>query len=308
MEGDISSLEGIDIFVKVVDCSSFTGAARLLGMPVTTVSGQIRALEARLGASLLNRTTRKVTATEFGRIYYQHCIKAVEEMANAERALQSSQSEPEGILRLTASPDIGHQVLPPIIKRYLSKYPKVRVDLILTNRTIDLVGESVDLAIRPGPLRDSVLIAKKFRESESFLCASAEYIKRFGLPRSFSDIISHAFVHFKPFGDPVFLTDGKGNREISPRSKIMVDDLEAAKVYVQESIGIGLLPALICEKELKSEKLVKIFPQWRFLRQGQTIGQLFIVYPPHKFVPPKIRAFVEIAVAGSAQKQGVDDE
>src|SRR5690606_1413119 len=144
----MNRLDGIDVFVKVVQCGSFSGAARLLGMPVTTVSGKVAALERRLGVTLIRRTTRKLSITQAGETYFAHCVRALEAVSAAEKSLSSAKAEPEGLLRVTAPPDIGHLILPPIVREYLKAHPKTRIELILTNRIVDLVGEGVDLAIR----------------------------------------------------------------------------------------------------------------------------------------------------------------
>jgi DNA-binding transcriptional LysR family regulator len=162
-------LDAVAVFVKVVEAGSFSGAARLLNMPKTTVSAKIAALEKRLRVKLIQRTTRKLRVTEAGTKYFHHCAKAVREMELGEAALQSTQGEPAGVLRVTAPVDIGHLLLPRITRAYLAKYPGTTVELLVSNRIVDLIGEGVDLAIRAGTLQDSSLIARRFLDIGSKL-------------------------------------------------------------------------------------------------------------------------------------------
>lgn len=164
----MNSLDGIDVFVKVVQAGSFSAAARLLAMPLTTVSGKVASLEKRLGITLIQRTTRKLNITQAGDAYFKHCVRALEEMNAGEKEILTTRSEPEGLLRITAPADLGHSLLPAVVRNYLKTYPKTQIELLLTDRVVDLVGEGVDLAIRVGPLKDSSLIARKFRDGEVF--------------------------------------------------------------------------------------------------------------------------------------------
>ena len=158
-------MDEILVFVKVVEGGSFSAAARRLGMPKTTVSAKVAGLERRLGVNLIQRTTRKLRMTEAGEQYFHHCAIAIREVELGEAALQSAKGKPSGVLKITAPVDLGHTILPRIARAYAAKYPDVSLELIVTNRTVDLVGEGVDLAIRSETvLKDSSLIARRFFE------------------------------------------------------------------------------------------------------------------------------------------------
>ncbi|MBK7844501.1 MAG: LysR family transcriptional regulator [Bdellovibrionales bacterium] len=292
----MGQLDGIDVFVKVIQAGSFTGAAKLLNMPVTTVSGKIRELERRLGVTLIHRTTRKLSITESGQTYFKHCLTALNEVTTAENALKDSKAEPEGLLRITAAPDLGHAVLPPLVKKYLAKYPKVKIELILTNRMIDLVGESVDLALRAGPMKDSTLITKKFKETEGSLWASSQFINKHGAPKNISELEKYDFLGFKIIGNKLKFTDGKKTATIQISPRITLDDMEAVKIFVLADHGIGIMPSIICEQEIKSGKLVQLLPEWRIDIGPSAKVVMSFVYPPHRFVPAKVKAFIELAV------------
>ena len=167
-------MDAITVFVKVVEAGSFSVAARrLVGMPKTTVSAKVAGLEKRLGVQLIQRTTRKLRMTEAGETYFHHCAIAIREVELGEAALQSAKKEPSGVLKVTASVELGHALLPRLARAYAAKYPDVSLELIITNRIVDLVGEGVDLAIRWAlALKDSSLIARRFFETRSNLWAS----------------------------------------------------------------------------------------------------------------------------------------
>src|SRR5918999_1126558 len=146
-------LDGIAIFVKVLQTGSFSRAAKLLGMPNSTVSAKVSALEKRLGVTLLQRTTRKLRATQAGEAYFRRSVRALEELQAAENELEPRRAEPTGLLRLTAPVEIGHSLLPALAHAFLKKHRRTEVELIVTNRVLDLVVENIDLAIRAGTLK-----------------------------------------------------------------------------------------------------------------------------------------------------------
>src|SRR5262245_13474196 len=188
-------MDAIAVFVKVVEAGSFSAAARRLGLPKTTVSAKVAALEKRLGVRLIQRTTRKLHITEAGETYFRHCAIAIREVELGEAALQSAKEKPGGILKVTISVDLGHALLPRIAQAYAAQYPDVSLELILTNRVVDLVEEGVDLAIRwGGALKDSSLIARRFIETRSALWASPKYMKRFGKLSHPRDLTNAAFM------------------------------------------------------------------------------------------------------------------
>jgi len=173
------------VFARVVGTGSFTTAAAQLGMPKSTVSRKVSELEERLGARLLQRTTRKLSLTDAGRIYYEYAARIAGEVEDAERAVGSLQGTPRGLLRVTAP--IAAAWLGPIVTDFLERYPEVELELFCTGRTVDLIEERFDLGIRAGALADSTLIAKALGKSKWFLVATPGYLKKRGRPRSPED-------------------------------------------------------------------------------------------------------------------------
>ena len=285
------NLDGIEVFVKVVQAGSFTLAAKQMGMPITTVSGKVAALEKRLGITLIHRTTRKLSITEAGEAFYKGCVRALAEVENAEKQVSNARLEPEGTLRITTTADIARVLLAPIVNTYVKTYPKVRVDILTTPRIVDLVGEGLDLAMRVGTLRDSTLIARKFIDTSASLWVSSAYAKKRGVPKHPRDLIKFDGIGYNTFADGTIHLERDGEKMEAPfPSRIQADDMETIKSFVLQGNGIGLIPNFLCEEESQSGKLVKVLPHW-----GWGAFHISFVYPAQRFVAPKVQAFMECA-------------
>lgn len=282
------NLDGIDVFVKVAQIGSFSGAARVMKMPVTTVSGKVAQLEKRLGVTLIHRTTRKLNLTPAGEAYFKRCVRALEEVRAGESEIASTKTEPEGLLRITSPVDVGHILLAPIIRDYLKEYPKVQIEMLLTSRRVDLVGEGVDLAVRAGKLNDSNLIARKFVETQGFFYASSGYLKRVGTPKHPKELKNHQLLRFSVMPENLKVTNGKEEVDIKFNGRLSVDDIEMLKLFVQSGEGIGMIPRFICMNDEASGRMVRIMPQWSF---GSFA--LNFVYPPQRYVDPRVKSFID---------------
>jgi DNA-binding transcriptional LysR family regulator len=284
-------LDGIEVFVKVVQAGSFSQAAKVLGMPNSTVSAKVSQLEKRLGVTLIQRTTRKLRLTQAGENYFRGCARALHELQAAESELASDQSEPRGLLRLTAPVEIGHSVLPAVVRAYLQKHSQMTVDLIVTNRVLDLVTEGVDLAVRAGKLKDSGLIARKFALGQFALWAAPAYLKKRSALFHPKDLTQHPFLQFSLFKNrSLELTNGKENTKIAVSGRLFADDFEVLKALAILGEGVVFLPNLLCAEEAKQNKLARVLPDWH----GGTVT-FSLVYPAQRFVSPKIRAFMAVA-------------
>ena len=285
-------LNEIAVFIQVVQSLSFSAAAKKLGMPNSTVSHKVSSLEQRLGVTLIQRTTRKLNITPAGQMYYKKCMQGMESIAAAEMELAAIQDEPSGLLRITAPVELGKSVLPGIVSKYVCKYPKVRVELILGGRRVDLLSESVDLAIRVGALQDSTLIAKKIGSPHFAPYATPKYLKSRGIPQHPRDLRHHDSILFTPAGiEEVKLVGPKGSFNAAVKSKIMVNDLDAVKDLVLMSEGIGFMQGFFCGPEIKAGKLVRLLPEWRSEQ-----NPVHFVYPAQRVVSPKLKAFIEMAL------------
>lgn len=285
------NLDGIEVFVKVVQAGSFSQAAKILGMPNSTVSAKLSQLERRLGTTLLQRTTRKLSLTQAGETYFRRCAEALDALQAAESELGNSQNEPRGLLRLTAPVEIGHGVLPAVLRAYLDKHPEMEIDLVVTNRVLDLVTERLDLAVRAGKLKDSRLIARKFMLGHFALWASPRYVKKHSAPMHPKGLSEHNLLQFSAFKNrPLELTNGKESVKVAVSGRFTADDFEVLKSMAVLDEGIAFLPSVLCSEERGQDKLVRILPDWH----GESVS-FSLVYPAQRFVPSKVRAFIKTA-------------
>lgn len=284
-------LNEIAVFIKVVECGSFSLAAKKLGMPNSTVSSKVSSLEKRLNTTLIQRTTRKLVVTPAGLAYYKKCVQGLEEIRGAEEELAQVRGEPEGLLRITGPVELGNSIIPKLISEYTKKYPKVTVEVILTDRRVDLIAESVDLAIRAGELKDSTLIAKRIGTTHFVLVASPKYLKNNGTPTHPRDLVKHSCLQFAPLGSEHWkLTSSKGAYNAPIKPKVLANDFNMIKSHSLIDDGIAFLPIFFVYPELKSGKLIRVLPEWK-----SSAGPIHFVYPAQKFVTPKLSAFITLA-------------
>lgn len=285
---DDPNLDEIAAFLSVVEAGGFSAAGERLAVPKSTVSRRVSRLEEKLGARLLQRTTRRVRLTDLGRAYHDRVARAVATMDEAAQSIRDLQDVPRGHLRITAPVDLGDEVLPALLVDFLRLYPEITVDLELTGRTIDLVAEGFDLAVRAsGALADSSLVARRVSESPIALFASPEYVARRGLPESVEALEAHEFVLFRSAGgrERIRLRCPEGEREVGVRSVLAANDFLFIRNAVVAGLGIGFLPTFLCVCDLRAGRLVPILP-------GNVIGeaQLYVVYPSARLLSAKTRA------------------
>lgn len=279
-------LSDVAAFVKVVQAGSFTQAARLLEAPKSTVSAKVATLEKRLGVTLLHRTTRQLRMTEDGETFFRACSKALADISAAEASITMQQETPKGRLVVTGPVDFGG-VLAIFLRTFLDKYPGINVDLILSNRFVDLVGENVDIAIRAGNLKDSSLLAKRLGTMRGGLYASPAYLKGAGVPKQPSDLSRHTCIRFTGKDDWDLETKGR-KVSIKVDGRTTVDQLPAIKDLVLHGLGISLLPTFFCREEVAKGLLTPVLGDWF----GPPVP-ISIVYPAEKFQHPKTRVFIE---------------
>lgn len=291
-------LNQISVFIKVVQEGSFSAAARSLGMPNSTVSSKVSSLEADLGVTLIQRTTRRLSVTPAGQAFFQKCLLGLEEIRGAKDELAAMQSEPRGLLRITAPVELGQEVLPAVVMDYQKKFPQVQVELILSDRRVELLAENVDLALRAGILKDSTLIAKKLGEVFFAPYASPKYLKSNGKPEHPRDLRKHRCLQFTPVGTESWrLSSGQGTQDIPVQGSLIVNDLQVVRSMATEGMGIALLPNYFCRKEIESGKIERVLPQWK----APTVPVHF-VYPAQKFATPKLTQFIKMSAEKIAEK------
>lgn len=284
-------LNEIAVFIKVVQTGSFTRAARELEMPNSTVSFKVSALEKRLGVALIQRTTRRLHITPIGQSFFKRCLEGLDEIREAETEILSGQEEPSGPLKITAAVELGVALLPKIIAAYAKKYPRVSVDVTLSDRRVDLVSEGFDLALRAGELQDSSLIAKKLGSVYFAPFASPKYLKNYGSPRTALDLKDHKLIDFSQITDGSWSLVREGKTvKVSSTQKVATNDLRLASLLAIEGSGVALLPTFFCYSAVQSGQLVRVLPQWLSAK-----SPVQFVYPSHRFVMPKLSSFIEMA-------------
>jgi DNA-binding transcriptional LysR family regulator len=284
-------LNEVAVFVKVVHAGSFSRAARQLGMPNSTVSSKVSTLEQRLGVTLLQRTTRKLHLTAAGERYLDRCKGSIAAIEAADSEMAAIQREPQGLLRVTAMVELGDSVLPAIVSKYLAKYPKVSVELIFTDRRVDLLSEGVDVAIRAGTLQDSTLIAKKIGMGYFSLYAAPKYLRAHGTPTAPRELRQHHCIHFSAIGAAVWdLRSIKERAKVAVPSRVGSNSLAFSRALCLAGEGIAILPALLCQADVRARKLQPVLPGWH-----SNAAPIHFVYPAQRFVTPQLSAFIAMA-------------
>tara|TARA_R110002049_G_scaffold7928_5_gene44509 strand:- start:2653 stop:3594 length:942 start_codon:yes stop_codon:yes gene_type:complete len=282
----MQDLNEMAIFAIVVSSGSFTKAAEKLKLPKSTVSRKVSQLEKRIGVRLINRTTRNLKPTETGKLYFSQCQKMLEQAEEADRIVNNMQSEPSGLLRISTPLAFGTPFFIDVIKQFLERYPKVNVEIISDNKQVDMLEQEVDIAFRIGPLSDSSLIARNIGTARLSLCASPEYIKKNGKPKSIQELEKHTCISH-PVSPWVFQTS-HGKTDFIPASRMIANDMEMIRNMVKEGFGIGAVPQILISEDLKNNSLIKILPDILF--QERTF---YLVYPSRREPPSKVVAFTE---------------
>ncbi len=281
----------MEVFVTVVDQGSFSAAARLLGVPTSTVSRQVARTEDRLNARLLHRTTRKLTPTDAGWTYYEHAKQIVVDIQEAEEAVANMQLVPRGTLRIAAPPTSTREsVLEALVPGFMLRYPEVKCDVVVASRFVDLVAEGFDVALRGGVLEDSSLMARKLITSCFGAVASADYLERRGYPETPDDLKDHCCILYRGQEGPSRwpLYNGKS---VSVSGRLTTNDMGVIAEAVNQGLGIGCMPLGFVGEELAAGTLKRVL-------EGQ-VGRstnLQLVYPTGRHLPAKVRAFIDYCV------------
>lgn len=285
-------LTGLTTFVGVVDCGGFSAAARRLNMSVTMVSSHVQALEDRLGARLLNRTTRRIGLTEIGKEYYERCVHILAELEEADRAAGALYATPRGMLRLyTGTPIV--QFLAPVISEFLALHPAVSVHLTIGERMVDLVEEGYDLAIRPLPPPDSSLIVRSLTPWRNILCCSPGYLESHGPPQRLDELAQHNCLQyaFYPFGDEWRFTGPDGEpAAVRVSGNLVSNSAEALRIVALNGQGVFLGPSFVVTGDIAAGRLVRILDEYRPVEFA-----INAIYPHRHHVSSKVRSFIDLA-------------
>jgi DNA-binding transcriptional LysR family regulator len=277
---------------QVVDSGSFTAAAKALNLSKAAVSKQISDLEAHLGAALLHRTTRRLNVTEAGKIYFDRCQRLLDELDTAEAEMRNLQAEPAGRLRISAPGNFGEAVLGPIICELLKRYPKLTLQVELSNRFVDLLEEGFDAAIRiRTSLPDSTLIARRLCPVDRIACAAPSYLKQHGQPSHPRDLVDHNCLIYTLSTSPMDWTFNtpSGPHTVRVNGNIHTNNSQLLLEPLRAGAGIALLPTFAVGAEIESGRLHQILDQFTVDRHD-----LYVVYPHNRHLSPKVRVFVDL--------------
>ncbi len=289
----MDKLTGMAVFARVVEAQSFTTAAAQLGMSRSAVSKAIAGLESRLGARLLNRTTRRLALTEVGQAFYERCARIVAEAEEAELAVSHLQATPRGTLRISAPVSFGNLHLAPALPDFLRRHRELRVDIGLADRMVDLIEEGYDLAVRIGALPDSSLIARRIADNHLVVCASPDYWRRRGRPSDPRDLTRHACLTYayqhNPNEWPFVGPDGRFTVHVDGPLISNNGDLSMAAALA--GLGVVVLPCFLCGSHLAAGRLEPVLCDWMTPPSG-----IHAVYPHARYLSAKVRAFVDFLV------------
>ena len=282
-----ADLGEILVFTRVVRGGSFTAAAISLGMPKSTVSRKISELEARVGARLLQRTTRSVSLTDVGRAYYEYCARIVAELEEAEQVVAQMQATPRGLLRI-ATP-VTFSVISPVLADYMRLYPEVQVEVFAEQRRVDLVEERFDLSLRAGALPDTTLVARKVGVVRRCVLGAPALLGRLDPLRHPSDLERHDCLVFAPEGSTWTLGSGTKEVEVATRPRLLANDYDVLRGVARAGVGLALLPEYHCIEDVETGRLARALPGW----SAREIP-IFAMYPSTRHLPAKVSALLEL--------------
>jgi DNA-binding transcriptional LysR family regulator len=290
----MQNLNDMVTFARVVEANGFSEAARQMGVSKSHVSKSIARLELALGVRLLNRSTRGLSLTEIGAAFHEHCLRITEEATQAAEVDGRLQFEPRGVLRVTAPVAFGRLHVAPAVAEYLSRYPRLKLDMSTTDRMVDLVTEGYDVAIRIRRAPSPHVVARELAPVRRVVCATREYFERHGIPATPDELTAHNCLHYTHFG-----TQGEwrfqiaGGEIVVPVSgSLRINDDDALAQAVLGGLGIAMLPTFIIGSDLQAGRLQSVLSDYVPLER-----HLYAVHLPNVRLPLKIRAFIDFLAA-----------
>lgn len=280
------------IFVRVVECSSFTRAADTLGLPRSSVSAAVQELEARVGTRLLHRTTRKVAPTQDGALFHERCLRLVADVEETENLFRQTGTRPYGKLRIDVPGRIGRLIIAPALPEFLDRFPEISIHLGVSDRAVDLIEEGVDCALRVGPLSDSALVARPIGKLALINAASPAYLERHGVPASPQDLGAHwGVLYASPSSGRVEEWEWVENgalRTMPMRGRVTVNSAEASIACCLAGLGLIQIPAYDVRRHLDAGELVEVMPTHRAEPMPMTL-----LYPHRRHLVRRLQVFAE---------------
>lgn len=301
--------DALQAFVQVVECGSFTKAARALDVSRTTVTQLVQQLEARVGTRLLHRTTRQVRVTDDGAAYYERVVRLLADLEDADASLADAAGAPKGRLRVDVPSPLARLVLVPALAEFCARYPDIQLDLGASDRLVDVVGDSVDCVIRGGPLPDSSLVARRVGTLPMGLYAAPAYLQRCGPPGHPQALLAapHRLVHYLRWRSgkavPMVLSHAGETVELGGRRTLALDDGNAYLAAGVAGLGVIGVPRYMAEPHVARGELAPLLPQWQMAPLP-----LYAVFAPRRHVGARLRAFLDWAGAVLSRHPAIDTD
>lgn len=301
----MDKLLSMEVFVSVVDSGSLTAASEAFNISPVMVGKHIRALETRLGARLLTRTTRRQSLTEIGQQYCERCRLILAEIKAAESGAEAMRATARGILKINAPVSFGTQRLAPVMTDYLAEHPEVSLDLSLNDRLVDLVEEGYDAAIRIGTLDDSGLVARPLRPYRMMICAAPSYLARAGVPHTPDELAAHQCLDFMHWNKRLrwHLVDAQGSRTDLPASRFRSNNGQALRMAALSGFGIVMQPEILLADDVAAGRLTSLLESYI-----PAPRPMHLVYPRDRQPTPKMTTFVEFMLARFGAAEGVKND
>jgi DNA-binding transcriptional LysR family regulator len=277
-------------FVKVVDTGGFSAAARALNLSPSVVTNHIQSLEERLGVRLLNRSTRKVSLTEIGQAYYDRSVRILEELDNADGVAEALQSKPRGILRLNTSVAMP-SIIAPVIAEFVARYPEASVSIVATSRTVDLVEEGFDMAIRSVPTPHSSLIIRHLASYRFVVCGAPDYFASRGKPERPTDLVQHNCMSYPdaPWGTDWYFASSDADQAVPITGNLQANNVDSLRQAALLGQGLIYMPTFLISDEFKSGRLVAVLTEFPTVERS-----IDAIYPHRQHLSAKVRGFIDL--------------
>tara|TARA_R110000737_G_scaffold14785_3_gene30934 strand:+ start:144 stop:1064 length:921 start_codon:yes stop_codon:yes gene_type:complete len=287
---DISfeQLKSMVVFSHVVEQGSFSAAAKHIGLSRAVVSYHIKKLERQLNITLLNRSTRSIALTQAGSDYYQHCRIIALQASAANQQIENVKNEPEGLLKITCPVSVGLHTIVPALDKFRKIYPKIELDIMLTDEVVNIVKEGIDLAIRGAPLADSGLQARKLAVLATCICGSPEYFEQYGRPSKPSELSEHNWIIYKLTSNKISLEKAGRSYSVEVKGTIATNNATARTAFVEGGHGLGRIPIYDAWPKIKAGRLQTVLDDY----QSKAID-VYGVFPPGAATAKKLRLLID---------------
>jgi len=291
----MDDLNDVAVFVAVVDAGSFTRAAERLKVSRPAVSKQVSRLEESLGVRLLNRTTRRLSLTEAGRIFHAQTSRGLEDIAEARAEVSRLQEQPRGVLRINVPMSFGILHIAPLLPAFMQQYPELTVEMDLNDRKLDVIEEGFDASVRISDLPDSTLVARRLAPCHHVIVAAPAYLERQGTPNSPEDLLEHEVLSYSLQQSAQawhFVDAGGRPAQVAVAGRLQVNNSLALREALLGGMGIARTPTFLVGEDLRQGRLIAVLGAWRSLEVS-----IYLVYPQRRYLSPKVRAFADFLAA-----------